>query len=224
MRREKKIQIIILLFVFGVTTFSCKYIAIPGDQIINNLEIILCATTGGTWVGDLGGGKCERSKNPQNENSGQNETDPESPVENGEQLPESGLSFEDCFATPDMYKIEFTNVNDDGSNQSKTVCQGDFVMTNTSDMSLSFKYYIYSSDGTKIKKDEWLPHALSLEPGGSYQLYFGHQTWTDGNSTHDTYPMAMVFINRAECSPVVAYENIVNEFREYVVFLDDPCH
>ncbi len=32
-----------------------------------------------------------------------------------------------CLTSPDMYQVDFTNINDDYSNESKKVCQGDFI-------------------------------------------------------------------------------------------------
>jgi len=50
-------------------------------------------------------------------------------ADQNEPVSDSSLIGE-CLVTPNMYQVEFTNISDEYSNESKTVCRGDFVIKN----------------------------------------------------------------------------------------------
>jgi len=128
---------------------------------------------------------------------------------------------EQCLASPDMYKVEFANINDDFSNESKKVCQGDFIITNQSLETLSLRYYNISDNGA-MHNEGWTYLYSSVESWKSTERYFGSQKWTDGKSTIDTFTKLIVVRSSAECNNLISDENIAI-WEEYTIPLIDPC-
>jgi len=134
-----------------------------------------------------------------------------------------------CIASPNMYQVEFTNISDEFSNESKTVCLGDFIIHNLSSEILSLRYYNISDNGamhsegwTHEKTDETTSGYISIEPGEKTERDFGSQKWTDGTSTIDTFTKIIVVRSSIECTNWISDENI-DIWGEYAVPLNDPC-
>jgi len=130
------------------------------------------------------------------------------------------ILIEQCLATPNIYQAEFTNISDEYSNESKKVCQGDFVIENLSSDQLYIKYYHISDDGSN-HHEEW--YSIVLAPGEIQEDRMGSQKWTDGTSTLDTFTnLIAVRSSIADCATLIADENI-SKWSEYFVPLNDPC-
>ncbi len=130
------------------------------------------------------------------------------------------ILIEQCLATPNMYQLEFTNISDEYSNESKTVCMGDFVIENLSSDQLYIKYYHISDDGSN-HHEEW--YSIGLAPGEIQEDGMGSQKWTDGRSTLDTFTNLIAVRSAiAGCATLIADENI-SKWSEYFVPLNDPC-
>jgi len=141
-----------------------------------------------------------------------------------ENLSERGTEstlVEQCLASPDMYKVEFTNVNHDHSNKSKEVCQGDFIIQNLSSETLCFRIQKISDSGA-MRTEGWTYLHNCIEPGERIEDYFGTQKWTDGRSTLDTFTKIIFVHNSMECTNLITDDNL-STWGEHVVPLDDPC-
>ena len=124
-----------------------------------------------------------------------------------------------CVVSPDLYLVEFTNINDEYSNESKTVCQGDFIIHNLSTENILLKYYQISDSGAQ-RHEKW--HQTSIDPGVRLEWYFGSQKWTDGRSTLDTFSKLIVMHGTPECTKLIEDKNI-SAWEDSAVQLNDPC-
>lgn len=126
----------------------------------------------------------------------------------------------ECLATPNMYQVEFINISDEHSNETKKVCLGDFMIKNLSSDQLYIKYYHISDDASN-HHEEW--YSIVLEPGEIQKDGIGSQKWTDGKSTLDTFTnFIAVRSSIDDCATLIADENI-SKLSEYFVPLNDPC-
>ena len=140
----------------------------------------------------------------------------------GLSAPETELTLvEQCLASPKMYEVEFANINHDFSNESKEVCQGDFIIQNLSSETLSLRYYNISDNGA-MRSEGWTHVNIGLEPGKSTERYFGTQKWTDGSSTIDTITELIVVLSSMDCTNLLRDKNIAL-WGEHAIPLDDPC-
>ncbi len=126
-----------------------------------------------------------------------------------------------CIASPNMYQVEFANVNDDYSNETKKVCRGDFIIRNISSENISLRYYNIYDDGAK-HIEGWTYLHILLGPGEITESSFGSQKWTDGSSTIDAFTELIVVHSFVECTNLIRDENI-SIWGESTVPLNDPC-
>jgi len=117
--------------------------------------------------------------------------------------------IEQCLATPNMYQIEFTNISDEYSNESKTVCLGDFVIKNLSSDQLYIKYY-HIFDDSPNHHENW--YSIILEPGEIQEEGIESQKWTDGSSTLSTFTKLNLIT-----------DDNISIWDEYAIPLNDPC-
>jgi len=141
-------------------------------------------------------------------------------VDQNEPVSDSSLLGQ-CLASPDMYLVEFSNVSDEYSNESKEVCQGVFIIHNLSNENISLRYYHIFDDGTKHTED-WTYLHISIEPGEKTERYFGSQKWTDGSSTIDTFTKLIVVRSSLECTNLITDDNI-SILDDNAIPLNDPC-
>lgn len=141
---------------------------------------------------------------------------------NGE--PDSEISIEDCVAKPDEYAWEFTNVHNDGSNDTKEVCRGDFFVRNTSDRVLHFKRFKYWDNGA-MQDIGWEALCARLAPGEEFSQIFTTQTYSTGNipETVATFTKLIVFYDLPECVVFLLDEENETLWDEFAIPLLDPC-
>jgi len=129
--------------------------------------------------------------------------------------------LERCVVSPGMYLVEFTNTSTENSNDSKTVCQGDFIIQNLSAENISLRYYQVYDDGNQYK-EEWTYLYISLDPGEKTERDFDIQTWTDGRITINAFSKLIVVRSTPECTNLITDENI-SIWEEHIVQLKYPC-
>ena len=159
----------------------------------------------------------ENISDPINENASK-------PNEENNSEPISDISMEDCIAQPGEYTWEFANVNNEGSNDTKEVCQGDFYLQNTSNRVLHFKWFEYWDNGA-MQDIGWIAKCQRMEPGEAFSQYFGTQTYSTGNilETVATFTKVIVFYDLPDCVGFLLDEENETLWDEYAVPLSDPC-
>jgi hypothetical protein len=210
MKRRK--QILLFISCFIILSLACNLPAIIMEQIRIFFQIPIMVEED-----PIGVEANESTSEPAVENAG------EPADENVNELVEE-MSIEDCLAESDEYAWEFANVNNDNSNDTKQVCQGDFIMRNTSDKALYLKLYEYRDNGA-MQDIGWQMFPIRLEPGEAFSLYFGTQAFSTGPIPESvvTFTKLSVFYALPECAlfPIEeAYEAFWDASAEP---LTDPC-
>ncbi|MBN1668462.1 MAG: hypothetical protein JW862_15315 [Anaerolineales bacterium] len=228
---KKLIAFAIVLVLSALACTSIYHLASSEDE---------CEAMGGRWVpdfdaGDLGVGECLK---PFTGHAAPEETDREpageivsEPADEIISQPDDEIAselvyeipIEACVAQSDEYAWEFANVNNEGSNDTKEVCQGDFILWNTSNRVLYFKWYEYW-DNSAMQDIGWAEVYQRLEPGDEFSIYFGTQTWPGSSlATVTTYTKLIVFYALPDCHEFLVNAENEASWDEFGVPLSDPC-
>jgi len=232
--RKKLVTVAMVLI---LSTLACRSIySIAGSKE-------QCEAIGGMWYPGYEGpygfrekGECVKpsSGNTASEDSNSEPADEnanEQPDENTSDSadetvsdPASEISIEDCLAKPDEYSWEFANVNNEHSNDTKEVCQGDFYMRNTSNRVLHFKWFEYWDNGA-MQDIGWEALCQRLEPGEELSLYFGTQTFSAGDISESvaTFTKLIVFYDLPDCVSFLLDKENETLWDEFAIPLSDPC-
>ena len=228
MNKSRKI-IIIFAMIVVISSLACNF-----HTLVNFFatDEDLCKGIGGRW--DAFEEECVRplsnytvpedpNKEPTNENAsepvGENVSEPADETVSD---PVSEISIEDCVAQPDEYALEFANVNNEHSNETKAVCRGDFYLRNMSNRVLHYKLYKYYDNGA-IQNIGWLHSCSRLAPEEAFSTYFETQTWTNGNKTVTTFTKLIVFYDLPDCVNFLVDKENETLWEEFAIPLSDPC-
>ena len=232
--REIWKKCILLTFVLFCSSIACTSVYVFG------IDEDICEAMGGWW--NPGDQDCiepfygntpseELNSEPANGNASEpideNISDPinenaSEPNEENNSEPISDISMEDCIAQPGEYTWEFANVNNEGSNDTKEVCQGDFYLQNISNRVLHYKLYKYYDNGA-MQNIGWLHSCSRLTPEEAFSTYFETQTWTNGNKTVTTFTKLIVFYDLPDCVNFLVDKENETLWDDFAVPLSDPC-
>lgn len=209
---KRKNQILLFISCLIILSVACNLPAILWEQIRIFLAIPIMVeedTIGVEAIENASEPVDEIASDP----AGENDSDPLNEI-----------SIEYCVAQPDEYAWEFANVNNEGSNDTKEVCQGDFYLQNTTKRVLHFKWFEYWDNGA-MQDIGWEALCQRLEPGESFSKYFGTQTYSTGNTSETvaTYTKLIVFYDLPECVGFLLDKENETLWDEYAVPLSDPC-
>ena len=205
MDKSRKI-IIIFAMIVVISSIAC-YVPTFVDEI---LSVVHCHGNGGEW--DSIEHECVRPADA-------NVSDL---VDENVSDPASEISIEDCVAQPDEYALEFVNVNNEHSNETKEVCRGDFYLRNISNRVLNYKLYKYYDNGA-MQNIGWLHSCSRLALEEAFSTYFETQTWANGDYTVHTFTKLIVFYDLPGCAGFLVDKENETLWEEFAIPLSDPC-
>lgn len=240
MLKKRRTHFLILMILLSTVSMACRLSDIYSDLFIDVLESNFGADLlyGDDTQQDT---SVQVDANVQTQSESQEDTIGEEAIENAsepvdeivsdpanendnEPASESEFSIEACVAQPDEYAWEFANVNNEGSNDTKEVCQGDFFVRNTSNRILHVKWFQYWDNGA-MQDIGWEALCQRLKPGEAFTQNFGTQTLSTGNisETVATFTQLIVFYDLPDCVGFLLDKENETLWDEFAIPLSDPC-
>jgi hypothetical protein len=213
---RKKLVILAMVLIFSTLACTSIYVFAYDED--------LCEAMGGRWnrmdqdcMEPFSGNTSieESNSEPADENTSE-------PADETVSDPASEISIEDCVAQPDEYALEFANVSNEHSNETKEVCRGDFYLRNISNRVLHYKLYKYYDNGA-MQNIGWLHSCSRLAPEEAFSTYFETQTWTNGDYTVHTFTKLIVFYDLPDCVNFLVDKENETLWEEFAIPLSDPC-